>query len=242
MFACVICSYKSRTKFEPCPKCKGYQTCAPFLFPRLRRLSDVEARDIERYDCGADWNTALGGGAAHGGIILVASRGGSGKTTEMLRIASRLGTARAPSIYAFTERTEEELASHAKFVGIERANLVALPITSIDEAIEATPTGAHLFIDSWGNLEKPDPGDVDRIRAIDPATCWLVCHVNKRGEIEGRQKLDHKASAVVWVRKTTLRTSKNWHGPQRVTDRILPDSFTSSGTTASSPKRKLRAV
>lgn len=247
MFVCVICSHKSRGKFNPCPRCKGRETCAPEVMPRRRRLSDVEASPLERFDCGEDWNTALGGGIVRGGIVLVASRGGSGKTTEMLRVAARLGTEENPSIYAFTERTEGELSAHAAFIGIDqadRAKIAAVAVTSIAEAVEATPSGAHLFLDSWGNLERPDPADVARIREIEPASAWLICHVNKRGEIEGRQKLDHAASAVVWVRKTTLRTSKNWHGPQRVTDRILPATFAgtpSSGTTRPGP-RKLRAV
>lgn len=242
MYACVICSHESRKKFNPCPKCKGYETCAPAVPTRRRRLSDIEARELERFDCGADWNAALGGGAVRGAIVLVASRGGSGKTTEMLRVAARLGTPDAPSIYAFTERTEEELASHAAFVKIDRSRIVAIAVTSIAEAVEATPTGAHLFLDSWGNLEHADPKDVAKIREIETATAWLICHVNKRGEIEGRQKLDHAASAVVWVRKTSLRTSKNWHGPQCTTPRDLPSAFTPDAQKKNGAKPKLRAV
>lgn len=238
MFACVICQHKSRAKFNPCPKCKGYETCAPDVLPHRRRLSDFDARQPERFDCGKDWNAALGGGAVRGGVMLIASRGGSGKTTEMLRVAARLGTPREPAIYAFTERTEEELAAHAAFVGIDRSRLFPVRVTSIDEAIEATPTGAHFFLDSWGNLDHPDPKDIAKIREIDPATSWLICHVNKRGEIEGRQKLDHAASAVVWVRRESLRTSKNWHGPMCVVPRDLPSAF----EKPPKPPRKLRAV
>lgn len=156
----------------------------------------------------------------------------------MLRVAARVGTPEAPSIYCFTERTEEELSSHAAFVDVDRSRIVPISVTSIDEAVEATPTGSHLFLDSWGNLERPDPKDIAKIREIETATAWLICHVNKRGEIEGRQKLDHAASAVVWVRKTSLRTSKNWHGPMCVVPRELPSAFTETPKTP----RKLRAV
>jgi len=206
--------------------------------PKRRRLSDFDAHEPERFDCGKDWNAALGGGVVRGGIVLVASRGGSGKTTEMLRVAARLGTPDTPSIYCFSERSEEELASHAAFVKIDRTRIAPVPVKTIDDAIEATPTGAHLFIDSIGNLEHFDPKEIEKIREISTATAWLICHVNKRGEIEGRQKLDHGASATVWVRRTTLRTSKNWHGPQCVVPRDLPSAF----AEIPKPQRKLRAV
>jgi predicted ATP-dependent serine protease len=214
MFACVICQLQTPKKTEPCPRCGAPDACAPFARKKLPRLSDVKVSPVLRYSIAPDWNAALGGGAAHGAIVLVAGPGGVGKSTEALRIASLLGTFDRPTIYAFTERDEKELAAHAKLCGVDATTIEYARLGEIGELWTLLSPGAHLVLDSYGNLEESVPEDFDRIRErIYPGTAFIVCHVIKSGDLEGREKLKHKASAVVWVKKKTLRTSKNWHGP-----------------------------
>jgi hypothetical protein len=82
-------------------------------------------------------------------------------------------------------------------------------------------------LDSLGGLEHAAPDDLDLLReAIGEGCAFVIAHVNKAGDMAGAEKFQHKADAVVWIRKTTLYTAKNWYGPQGIrTKRILP-SFT----------------
>jgi len=210
--------------FEVCPKCHGGGTSAPYVRPKHTRLSEIDCEPPARIDVGADWNHALGGGAVHGGVTLIAARGGVGKTTEMLRVASRIGTFDEPCLYLLSERYPSEIAAQgANIEDVDLSHIEIEEVSTMRDVFAHVYAGAHVFVDSLGNLEDAQPNHIERIRdAIGTGTAWIIFHVTKDGKLEGREKFSHKASALVWISKTKLSTRKNWWGPILSTRRNAP--------------------
>lgn len=174
-----------------------------------------------------DWDSALGGpgerGALEGTLIFVVGKGGTGKTTDMLKIAEAIGEARhRPCAYASSEREVPALSAQARKVGIAGRWIVPVRVKTMPQVIafvdEHRP-GA-LILDSWSNLEDAKPNDLDTLReALGDAPAFIIHHVTKADDMAGSSKLAHKADAIVWMLKTVLKVTKNWHGPNGVTVR-----------------------
>jgi len=178
-----------------------------------------------------DWDSVLGGpgerGVLEGTVIFVVGKGGTGKTTDMLKIAELIGeTQRRPCIYASSEREVPALSAQARKVGIAGRWILPVRVHTMPQVIsfvEEHPHGA-LVLDSWSNLEGPVPNDLDRLReALGDSPAWIIHHVTKADEMAGSSKLAHKADAIVWMLARRLRVTKNWHGPNGITvPRQLP--------------------
>jgi predicted ATP-dependent serine protease len=195
------------------------------------RLSDVPPDDRARILVRKDWDSALGGpgerGVLEGTIVFVVGKGGTGKTTDMLKIAELVGEAqRRPCAYASSEREVPALSAQARKVGITGRHILPVRVHAMPDVIsfveEHQPGG--LVLDSWSNLEGAAPNDLDRLReALGMAPAFVIIHVTKADEMAGSSKLAHKADAIVWMLARRLRVTKNWHGPNGVTvPRQLP--------------------
>jgi len=234
MFACSRCEATTSARFDRCPSCGAYSSCAKTKGKRRKtlRLSDVAPDDRRRMLVRKDWDSVLGGpgerGVLEGTLIFVVGKGGAGKTTDLLDIADRHGKAqRRPCAYASSEREIPSLSAQARKAGISGAGILPVRVRTMSEVIafveEHQPSG--LVLDSWSNLEGPPmPTDLDRLRStlgLSPA--WIIHHVTKAEEMAGSSKLAHKADAIVWMLARRLRVAKNWHGPNGITvPRVLP--------------------
>jgi predicted ATP-dependent serine protease len=227
MFACSRCDATTSARFDRCPSCGAFSSCVKAKRKRAHtlRLSDIPPDDRARLLVRRDWDNALGGpgerGALEGTLIFVVGKGGAGKTTDLLDLASRLGKSqRRPCAYASSEREIPALSAQARKIGVDGSAILPVRVHAMREIIsfveEHRPSG--LVIDSWSNLEAPVPNDLDLLReALGSAPAWIIHHVTKADEMAGSSKLAHKADAIVWMLKTRLKVTKNWHGPNGVT-------------------------
>jgi predicted ATP-dependent serine protease len=178
-----------------------------------------------------DWDSVLGGpgerGILEGTIVFVVGKGGTGKTTDMLKIAELIGEGqRRPCAYASSEREVPALSAQARKVGITGRHILPVRVHTMPEVISFVETHrpSGLVLDSWSNLEGAVPNDLDRLREVlRTAPSLIVFHVTKADEMAGSSKLAHKSDAIVWMLARRLRVTKNWHGPNGITvPRVLP--------------------
>jgi len=218
MFSCSDCGNKTRARFDRCPKCNAWNTAERSKITRERivRLSDVADPDVPRIAIREDWDRALGGGAKQGSTIIVAGNPGVGKTTEMLSIASLRGSRKFPVLYATSERDVRDLADSARTMRLDGTRIAPVRVRSMRDVRKAIDAIAPMItvIDSATNLDRFEAEDFIELReCIGEGCAFVICHVTKAQEIAGRNGLAHQASAIVWIRGKTLRTSKNWYGP-----------------------------
>lgn len=234
MFLCRRCEHTTRVRFDKCPKCQRVGTAVRTTIRqqhRTLRLSEVESDERERILVRKDWDAALGGpgerGVLESTIVFVVGRGGIGKTTDCLDIASRIGTSsRRPCAYASSEREIPDIRRQADKAGIHTFPIIAQRVRTMREVIAFVETEqpSGLILDSWSNLEDPHPNDLDLLReALGMSPAFILHHVTKAGEMAGLSKLAHKADAIVWLYARKLRVTKNWHGPNLISvNRVLP--------------------
>jgi DNA repair protein RadA/Sms len=205
-------------RFDRCPRCGVWDTCQRVKITRERalRLSDVTSDDDERFPIRPDWDKALGGGGKAGMVVLIAGKPGAGKTTEMLTLAATLGTTKHPALYLSSERDVKDLASSARKIRIDASVIAPVRVRTMREvrrAIDRIMPSA-IFLDSATNLDSFESDDLVDIReSAGDGITFVICHVTKAQEIAGRNGIAHDASAIVWIRGKTLRTTKNWYGP-----------------------------
>ena len=112
-YVCTQCGYDSPKWAGRCPSCGEWNTMqeiristtasrsrtASSALPATGRgeaatpvrLSEVEAREEQRYDLhDAEFNRVLGGGLVHGSVVLLAGEPGIGKSTLLLQISTSL--------------------------------------------------------------------------------------------------------------------------------------------------------
>jgi DNA repair protein RadA/Sms len=193
------------------------------------RLSELRTEERERLCVRSDWDEVLGGGLRESSIVLVSGSPGSGKTSDMLAIASMAGTQAHPSLYISSEWKPPELAARARELGLDRSTVVAETVSTLEDAEEAIALSRArtIVLDSWGNLFPVPPAEgLDRLRAaMGAATLLVILHATKLGEFSGEERLLHKADALIWVEPQVLRCIKNWHGPPEIEVRRLEPAF-----------------
>lgn len=250
-FVCTCCGFSRPQRFDECPKCEAWDSSSAQKEEkanRALRLSDYEAADDERITTGrADWDAALAGGMTKNMVLLVPGKPGFGKTSELLRIAHHIGTKRSPVAFGSSERPIQAISLRAKQLDVDRDRIVPARVHTSEEFLEhVEATGAkHAMLDSWGGLGRArDVEHVKQLREIiGEGSLWIVCHVTKSGELAGESVLEHEVDAVVWVRRKSLRTSKNWHGPAPLsTRRQLPTQETAQAKSeAADPAPRSRS-
>ena len=94
-----------------------YESLAPAT--RLRKLSEIEARETERIPTGiAEFDRALGGGLVPGGVVLIGGDPGIGKSTLLLQALSLLSSS-CRALYVSGEESGEQVALRARRLGLD---------------------------------------------------------------------------------------------------------------------------
>lgn len=178
----------------------------------------------------------LGGGLVPGSVVLVAGAPGTGKSTLLLQLASRLTAAGHPCLLASGEEGRGQIAARARRLGLDGESLSYVSGRALPDVLAAAAERAPavLIVDSIQTIRDPDspalPGGVGQVRGCADAlvslakdrdiTVLLVGHVTKEGDLAGPRTLEHVVDSVITFEgdaRSGLRVltgGKNRYGPE----------------------------
>jgi len=194
-------------------------------------LDQVVAETVERASVGQPWDDCFGGGIVWTSSTLVGGAPGSGKTTGLIQILSKLATLTGRRGY---------LISAEQSPGDIKITTQRLQIPNIDRFRVLSEFGAGADIDEELLKEDPPAGIVvDSVSALVgkdthaaiviarkykllavkyKAPAFLICHMTKEHDYAGLMALQHEVDALLTVfpdddGTRTLKPWKNRYGP-----------------------------
>ncbi len=245
MFVCDSCGRPSAQWSGRCAACGDWGTVSehpagsgrtdtPATPSILTLAPDPEERRFPTGSPGVD--RVLGGGLVPGSVVLVAGAPGTGKSTLLLQLASRLTAAGHPCLLASGEEGRSQVAARARRLGLPGEALDYVSGRDLPSVLAAATQQAPsvLIVDSIQTIRDPDadalPGGVGQVRACTDAlialakerdiSVLLVGHVTKEGGLAGPRTLEHAVDAVVTFDgdpRSGLRVltgGKNRYGPE----------------------------
>lgn len=244
-FKCLICQKRTPGRFDQCPRCEEWDTCAKIqaaadpetadvsALEGVTLLGDVEAYDPPRISIGEEWDKALGfphrPGLAMGSEVILWGKPGSNKTTEMLRACANVEGA----VYLNTEmRTESNGAGMLRML----ANRVGVDVSEVASKFVSTPREASqvmravrwnlVVVDSVTGLIPGDQVSAKMMRAVCSEIlearreigCALVMimHATKGGEIAAPGWALHMCDTIVELSPLRIKVPKNRFGPSPI--------------------------
>lgn len=200
----------------------------------VRKLSDIEARELPRQPSGiSEFDRVLGGGLVPGAVVLIGGDPGIGKSTLLLQALVSLSRA-VKVLYVTGEESAEQVALRARRLDLTTSdvNLLAeIRLEAITGALtEQQPSVA--VIDSIQTLYSSElsaaPGSVSQVRECAAqltrlakqtgTTIVLIGHVTKDGSLAGPRVLEHMVDTVLYFEGDThssfrlVRAFKNRFG------------------------------
>jgi DNA repair protein RadA/Sms len=229
-FGCSACGATSGENFVICLRCGTLDTAVeieeesspdPTDEPSKRAINArfIATRKLAYVPTGRPaWDTVLGGGVVRGSSLLVAGRGGVGKSTSALDVALHVaGELGGTVVYASSERPREYIKQVAESLGYTGRALDRLFIQDSKELGDAISDVDELrpAVVVWDSIQRfrveGRLGDralestvthaIERGAAIDAFTI-LVSQVTKDGTPTGPNGIDHDADAVIFLRRT----------------------------------------
>jgi DNA repair protein RadA/Sms len=250
-YVCSECGGTSAKWQGKCPSCGGWNTLeetvaavagtaaghryAPLAASApVRKLADIEAREVPRFSTGIDeFDRVLGGGMVAGAVILIGGDPGIGKSTLLLQALAAL-SAQRKVLYVTGEESGDQVALRARRLGLETSGVDLLPeirLEAIQSALaENEPDVA--VIDSIQTLYSEQltsaPGSVAQVRECAAqltrtakqtgVTIVMIGHVTKEGALAGPRVLEHIVDTVLYFEGDThssfrlVRAFKNRFG------------------------------
>lgn len=161
----------------------------------------------------------LGGGVVRASSILVAGRGGVGKSTSALAVAMRVAETvpKGKVLYASAEMPEDRVVMMANRLGFSPRQLERLFITDAQELADVVTDLDELepAVVVWDSIQRfrvdghlGDREIVETVRtalergAAHEAVTILLSQVTKDGTPVGPNGIDHDADVVLFLRRT----------------------------------------
>jgi DNA repair protein RadA/Sms len=249
VYSCTECGGQVLKWQGQCPHCQQWNTLVETVAEaaptsnrfsliaetaRLQRLSEVEAREEDRFSSGiAEFDRVLGGGLVGGAVVLIGGDPGIGKSTLLLQALADIGAHRRV-LYVSGEESPQQIALRAKRLGLDARNLQVLAEINL-EKIQAAITGDKpevAVIDSiqtlYSGALQSAPGSVAQVRECaaqltrlakaSGTTIVFVGHVTKEGALAGPRVLEHMVDTVLYFEGDThssfrlIRAFKNRYG------------------------------
>jgi DNA repair protein RadA/Sms len=249
VYSCTECGGQVLKWQGQCPHCQQWNTLVETIAEtaptsnrfsliaetaKLQRLSEVEAREEDRFSSGiAEFDRVLGGGLVAGAVVLIGGDPGIGKSTLLLQALAEIGAARRV-LYVSGEESPQQIALRAKRLGLDARNLQVLAEINL-EKIQSAITGDKpevAVIDSiqtlYAGALQSAPGSVAQVRECaaqltrlakaSGTTIVFVGHVTKEGALAGPRVLEHMVDTVLYFEGDThssfrlIRAFKNRYG------------------------------
>ena len=245
-FVCQQCGYESTGWLGKCPNCGSWGSLVETIVSPKREgrreggksgriskpisLISVSSRKIQRLSTKiSELDRVLGGGLVPGQVVLLAGEPGIGKSTLLLQLADKIGSA----LYVSGEESAQQLKIRADRLSIKSKTISILEDTDVDSVIAAIDKPLIVIIDSIQTMQTTDlnglAGSVGQVRECafrllkeakaENIPLFLVGHVTKEGTVAGPAVLAHIVDTVLWFegdKATTLRmlrAVKNRFGP-----------------------------
>lgn len=229
---CGRCGRDLRDK-KRCGACGWFRLPpAPLTEGDFTDACDVEASPTTRIVTGLPWADAVwGGGVVTSSVTLIAGRPGSGKTSALLQIASRLAQQRRRKVFFLNvEMVGAELQDCAVRIGVGPGEILLCrnfaKLRPGDDLVEfAASLPGALILDSVSSLVgKTLHAAVEVCKALKAYAAayevpvFMVAHVIKEGATGGAMGLQHQADACLRLDlrddgRRTLVAEKNRFGP-----------------------------
>ena len=262
-FVCQSCGSSHRKWVGRCDGCGEWNTLVEEVQaePVPRGLGAGRAKALDFVDLAApsedaprrvsglgELDRVTGGGLVPGSAVLIGGDPGIGKSTLLLQLVCRLGTA-LRCAYITGEEAVEQVRSRARRLGLAAAHVQLAAATNVRDIVAALdrPDGPDVVvIDSiqtmYVDALDSAPGTVAQVRASAAelvraakrrgVSLLLVGHVTKDGAIAGPRVLEHMVDTVLYFEGERghqfriLRAVKNRFGP---TDEIGVFEMTDAG-------------
>jgi DNA repair protein RadA/Sms len=244
-FVCSACQHQEPKWLGRCPECGSWNSfreevsaAAPRSSargeePQSVPLAAIETREGLRLDAGiAEVNRVLGGGIMKGSAVLIAGEPGTGKSTLMLQLASRIQT-KGRTLYVSGEESPAQIRLRAERLAVAGEQIEVFPGTELSAVLRACDRikPVVLIVDSIQTVYSEDigtvPGTVNQVRLCGQelidwaktrgAALFLVGHVTKEGYIAGPKVVEHLVDTVLYFETGSsgirlLRAVKNRFG------------------------------
>ncbi len=244
-FVCSACQHQEPKWLGRCPECgswNSFRDAGPAAAsrspvrgeePRPVPLAAIEPREGLRLDSGIEEvNRVLGGGIMKESAVLIAGEPGTGKSTLMLQLASRVQT-KGRTLYVSGEESPAQIRLRADRLGIAGEQIEVFPGTELSAVLRVCDRlkPVVLIVDSIQTLFAEDigtvPGTVNQVRLCGQeligwtkthgAALFLVGHVTKEGYIAGPKVVEHMVDTVLYFETGSsgirlLRAAKNRFG------------------------------
>ena len=249
VYACTECGGQVLKWQGQCPHCQAWNTLEETLAEaapsanrfaliadasKLQRLSEVQAREEERFTSGiAEFDRVLGGGLVAGGVVLIGGDPGIGKSTLLLQSLASLGLARKV-LYVSGEESPQQIALRARRLGVDAREVHVLAEINLEkiQGVLQAEKPAVAVIDSiqtlYSGALQSAPGSVAQVRECaaqltrvakaGATSVVFVGHVTKEGALAGPRVLEHMVDTVLYFEGDThssfrlIRAFKNRYG------------------------------
>lgn len=248
IYSCTECGASSPKWQGQCPGCGVWNTLVESVaeksgnprfeslapVARLQKLSEIEARETDRFSTGiGEFDRALGGGLVPGGVVLIGGDPGIGKSTLLLQALAQLSV-EYKAIYVSGEESGEQVALRARRLNLDARQLQLMAEINLERILASLQSERpHVaVIDSiqtlWSDQLSSAPGSVSQVRECAAQltrlakqlgiTVILVGHVTKEGALAGPRVLEHIVDTVLYFEGDThssfrlVRAFKNRFG------------------------------
>ncbi|MFP4332105.1 MAG: DNA repair protein RadA [Campylobacterales bacterium] len=252
IFECQHCGYTSTKYLGKCPNCGGWDSLVELKKDQIDFLkssnkssttpkgaisiTEVKDTQIERFPSGEDeFDLVLGGGIVPGSLVLVGGSPGVGKSTLLLKVASKISNENQKVLYVSGEESDSQIKERAKRLGSLNSNLMLLTEINLENVIDEIDKDNYktIIIDSIQTLYSDKissaPGTVSQVREITfdlmriakdrNIAIFIIGHITKEGSIAGPRVLEHMVDTVLYFEGDSakelriLRGFKNRFGP-----------------------------
>jgi DNA repair protein RadA/Sms len=247
LFECSKCGFRCNKWAGKCPQCNEWSTLVEIQEdqPGKRRglskqegaipLNEVKKEKNSRIGTGnEEFDRTLGGGLAHGSLILIGGDPGIGKSTLLLQTMTNLHAAGENVLYVSGEESAEQILMRSERLQAQGSSMLVLCETNLEKILAQSKKikPSVLVVDSIQTVFREDlpgtPGSVTQLRECtlefmihakhSGCIIILVGHVTKEGQIAGPRIIEHMVDTVIYFegdrnhQYRVLRAIKNRFG------------------------------